>query len=63
MQFFKNKFVYIIIMLLIFSILLPFYSYATEETSYVWSELTSDILETSQVLSEDKREFFRSYLW
>lgn len=63
MQFFKNKFIYIVIVFLIFSIILPFYSYATEETSYVWSELSSDVIETSQTLSQDKRKFFKSYLW
>lgn len=63
MQFFKNKFIYIIIVFFIFSIILPFYSYATEETSYVWSELSSDVIETSQTLSQDKRKFFKSYLW
>lgn len=50
-------------MSLIFSIILPFYSYGTEETSYVWSELSSDIIETSQALSQDKRKLFKSYLW
>ena len=63
MQFFKNKFIYIVIIFFIFSIILPFYSYATEETSYVWSELSSDVIETSQTLSQDKRKFFESYLW
>ena len=63
MQFFKNKFIYIVIVFLIFSIILPFYSYATEETFYVWSELSSDVIATSQTLSQDKRKFFKSYLW
>ena len=63
MQFFKNKFIYIVIVFLIFSIILPFYAYATEDTSYVWSELSSDVIETSQTLSQDKRKFFKSYLW
>ena len=63
MQIFKNKFFYIIIVFFIFLMILPFFSYATDETSYVWSELSSDIIETSQVLSQDKRKFFKSYLW
>ncbi len=63
MQSKKNKFICTIITLLVFSLILPFCSYATEDTSYVWSELSSPIVSTSSVPSVGEREFFMSYLW
>ena len=63
MQFFKNKLIYIIIALFILSIIIPISSYAIKETSYVWSEISSDIIETSSLLNENKRKFFRLKLW
>lgn len=55
MQSKKNKFIYIITVFLIFSVVLPFYSYGSDDTSYVWSELSSPIVSTSSVLSEGER--------
>ena len=55
MQSKKNKFIYIITVFLIFSVVLPFYSYGADDTSYVWSELSSPIVSTSYVLSEGER--------
>lgn len=52
MQSKKNKFICIIILLLVFSLIIPFYSYGADDTSYVWSELSSPIVSTSSVLSE-----------
>lgn len=52
MHIFKNKFIFFILLLLIFSFVLPFYSYGVDDTSYVWSELSSPIITTSSVLSE-----------
>ena len=55
MHFLKNKLIYITIALFVLPLIMPVYSYAVKDTSYVWSELSSDIIETSQVLNEDKR--------
>jgi len=55
MQFYKNKLIYITIALFILPLVMPVYSHAVKDTSYVWSELSSDILETSQVLCEAQR--------
>ena len=63
MHIFKNKFIYFILLLLIFSFALPFYSYGVDDVSYVWSEVSSPIVTTSSVLSEGERKFFESYLW
>lgn len=51
----QNKFTYFIFILLIFFLLIPYFSYATDATSYVWSENSSPIVTTSSVLSEGKR--------
>lgn len=63
MQSKKNKFICIIIALLVFSLVVPFYSYGVDDTSYVWSELSSPIVSTSSVLSEGVRQLFKPYLW
>ena len=63
MHSFKNKFIYFILLLLIFSFALPVYSYGSDNTSYVWSEISSPIVTTSSVLSEGERKFFKPYLW
>ena len=63
MHSFKNKFMFFILLLLVFSFALPFYSYGFDDTSYVWSEISSPIVTTSSVLSEGEREFLESYLW
>ncbi len=55
MQFFKNKSIFFFIILITFSIILPFYSYGTNTTSYVWSEISSPIVTTSSLLSESER--------
>lgn len=55
MHSFKSKFIYFILLLFIFSFVLPFYLYAADDTSYVWSELSSPIVTTSSVLSEGER--------
>ena len=51
----QNKIYKLIFMFLIFSLILPFYAYATSDTSYVWSEISSPIITTSSVLSEGER--------
>lgn len=51
----KNKFIYFILLLIIFSFALPFYSYGADDTSYVWSEISSPAVTTSSTLLEDKR--------
>jgi len=63
MHSFKNKFIFFILLLFLFSFALPFYSYGVDDTSYVWSEISSPIVTTSSVLSEGERKFFKSYLW
>lgn len=64
MQFFKNKITLLIfILLFIFSIIFPFYSYANNDTSYVWSEISSPSIATVASLNEDKRKFLESYMW
>lgn len=55
MQSKKNKFVCLVIILLVFSLVAPFCSYGADDTSYVWSELSSPIVSTSSVLSEGER--------
>ena len=40
---------------LIISLVMPFYAYASNDTSYVWSEVSSPIVSTSSVLSEGER--------
>lgn len=63
MQMFKSKIYKLFFIFLILSLVLPFCSYATDATSYVWSEISSPIVTTSSVLSEGERKFFESYLW
>ena len=63
MHNFKNKFICFILLLLIFSFAIPFYSYGVDDASYVWSEISSPIVTTSSVLSEGERKFFKPYLW
>ena len=55
MQSKKNKFICVVIILLIFSLVVPFYSYGADDISYVWSELSSPIVSTSSVLSQEER--------
>ena len=55
MQFLKNKLIYITIALFILPMLIPVYSYAVKDTSYVWSQISSDIVETSKILNEAQR--------
>ena len=51
----RNKIYKLVFILLILSFALPFYSYGVDDTSYVWSELSSPIVTTSSVLSEGER--------
>ena len=51
----QNKIYKIIFILIIFSLVIPFYAYASNDTSYVWSEISSPIVSTSSVLSESER--------
>lgn len=55
MYILKSKFIYFILLLIVSSFILPFYSYGTDITSYVWSEFSSPIVTTSSVLSEGER--------
>lgn len=58
----KNKFVCVIFILLVFSLVLPIFSYCAD-TAYVWSEVSSPIVSTASILSEGERQFLKSYLW
>lgn len=41
--------------LLILTFIFPVFIYATDDTAYVWSEISSPIVTTSTVLSENER--------
>lgn len=43
------------LIIIIFSLVLPFYTHATSDISYVWSEFSSPIITTSSILSEGER--------
>ena len=58
MQFFKNKFFTLIILLFIFSTVLPFFSLAIDDTSYVWSEISNPTVTTSSILSSEENGNF-----
>lgn len=61
MQIIKSKFIYFI---LIFSTLLMVVTPCfANTTSYVWSELSSPIVETVSSLNQDKRKFFKPHMW
>ena len=51
----KNKFIYLILVLLIFYFILPSYSYGINDTSYVWSEISSPVVTTSSAISDGER--------
>lgn len=55
MQMFKNRIYKLIFIILTISLILPFCSNATTDTSYVWSEISSPIVSTSSILSEGER--------
>ena len=55
MRIFKNKIYKLAFIFLIFSLIVPFYSYGNNNTSYVWSEASSPIVTPSSVLSEGER--------
>lgn len=50
----QNKIYKLGFIFIIFSLMLPFYSYASD-TTYVWSEISSPIVSTASVLSEGER--------
>ena len=51
----KNRIILLIFTIFLFNILTPFYSYASSDTSYVWSQITAPTLETVSSLNKDKR--------
>lgn len=53
----RNKFGFIILILLVFSLILPFCVYGFDDTKYVWSEISSPIISTSAVLSQGEGNF------
>lgn len=55
MRIFKINFICFIFILFIFSAICPFYIYASDDVSFVWSELSSPIVTTSTVLSQGER--------
>lgn len=61
MQIIKSKFIYFI--LIFFTLLMVVTPCFANTTSYVWSELSSPVLETMASLNQNKRKFFKSHLW
>lgn len=59
----KNKFILIVFTILVFYTLTPFYSYASSDTSYVWSQISNPTVETVSSINKDKRKFFKFNLW
>lgn len=61
MQIFKNKIIYFI--LILFTISMFIKPCIATDTSYVWSQISSPIVETMSSLNQDKRKFSRTYMW
>lgn len=58
----KNKIVFLIFTIFIFSFITPFYSFASD-ISFVWSQMSSPTVQTVASLNQDKRQFFKFNLW
>ena len=37
--------------------------FANDDTQFVWSDINTPAVETVVSLAQDKRKFFKSYLW
>lgn len=55
MYWFKNKIIYSIFIVFIISLIFPFFSFATDKTSFVWSDVSKPTIETVSSLTQDKR--------
>ena len=60
---FKKVIIYCIFTVIMFMFIVPSYSFADDEISFVWSDTSNPIVETVSSFTSDKREFFESYFW
>ena len=63
MFLFKNKFVYVIASILMLLSFLPVYCFAKDNTSFVWSDISTPVIETASAIMQNERKFLRPYLW
>ena len=59
----RNKFIFIIFTTLVFYMIAPFYSFASSDTQFVWSQISNPTVETVSSINKDKRKFFKFNLW
>lgn len=55
----RNKFVLIIFTVLVLYMIVPFYSFASSNTKFVWSEIANPTVETVSSINKDKRKLFK----
>ena len=59
-----KKITYLTISLLLLYSLSPFsIAFCFSDASYVWSEINSSAMTTSNLLSQNERKFFKSLMW
>ena len=54
MFLFKNKFIYVIATVLFVLIFFPIYCFANDNTSFVWSDISNPVVETSSIVKNER---------